>query len=486
MASFQEKLHARVAASNSLLCVGLDPAPQMLKGKGKTPALAALALNRRIIAATREFAAAFKPNIAFYEALGLPGLGVLTETLAMIPEDIPVILDAKRADVGSTSEGYARFVFDVLGVDAVTVSPYLGGDALAPFLAHHDRGVIVLCRTSNPGARDLQDLTADSLPLYQQVAHLAQTWNSAGNVWLVMGATYPSEMAWARAYFPGMWFLVPGVGAQGGDLEQAARAGLTAAGDGILISASRAIAGAADPGAAAVAMRDAINAVRDVVRAEARGQAPAQAVGAALSLSQTEDLVLALFDHGCVQFGSFTLKSGKTSPIYLDLRRTVADASLLRMAARAYERLLTPLTFDRLAAIPYAGLPIGTAVALEMNRSLIYPRREVKSYGTGRAIEGVYKAGETVAIIDDVVTNGASKVEALAPLGAAGLVVRDIVVLIDREQGGAQELAAHGLRLHSVLTISTLLEVLKRRGRISAEQWAQLRAYLDGEGRQGG
>lgn len=486
MATFQQKLEKRIAASNSLLCVGLDPAPQMLKGKGKTPALAALALNRRIIEATHDVAAAFKPNIAFYEALGLPGLGVLTETLAMIPDDIPVILDAKRADVGSTSEGYARFVFDVLGVDAVTVSPYLGGDALAPFLAHNDRGVIVLCRTSNPGARDLQDLTADSLPLYQQVAHLAQTWNAAGNVWLVMGATYPSEMAWARAYFPGMWFLVPGVGAQGGDLEQAARAGLTAAGDGILISASRAIAGAANPHDAAQAMRDAINAVRDDVRSKARGAQPAVAASSALSTSQTEDLVLGLYDHGCVQFGSFTLKSGKTSPIYLDLRRTVADAGLLRMVARAYERLLTPLTFDRLAAIPYAGLPIGTAVALEMNRSLIYPRREVKSYGTGKAIEGAFKAGETAAIIDDVITTGLSKVEVLAPLGAAGLVVRDIVVLIDREQGGAAELAAHGLRLHSVLNITTMIDILQRRGRISAEQHAGVRAYLAEEaGRSG-
>ncbi len=486
MATFQQKLEARIAATNSLLCVGLDPAPQMLKGRGKTPALAALALNRRVIEATKDLAAAYKPNIAFYEALGLPGLGVLTETLAMIPDDIPVILDAKRADVGSTSEGYAQFVFDVLNVDAVTVSPYLGGDALAPFLAHGDRGVIVLCRTSNPGARDLQDLTADSLPLYQQVAHLAQTWNANGNVWLVMGATYPSEMAWARAYFPDMWFLVPGVGAQGGDLEQAARAGLRASGDGILISASRAIMGAASPRTAALAMRDAINAVRNEARSKATTAGKAPAASAALSRSQIEDLVLALYDHGCVQFGSFTLKSGKTSPVYLDLRRTVADAGLLRMAARAYERLLTPLTFDRLAAIPYAGLPIGTAVALEMNRSLIYPRREVKSYGTGKAIEGVFKAGETVAIIDDVITNGASKVEALAPLSAAGLVVRDIVVLIDREQGGAEELAAHGLRLHSVLNITTLFEILKRRGRISAEQYAIVRAYLAEEGGRGG
>lgn len=482
MTAFFDKLTARVKARDSLLCVGLDPAPQMLDGKGKSPAHDALALNRRTIEATLDYACAYKPNIAFYEALGLPGFGVLTETLAMIPDDIPVILDAKRADVGSTSQGYARFVFDVLQVDAVTVNPYLGGDALAPFLAHADRGIFVLCRTSNPGARDLQDLNADGIPLYQQVAHLAQTWNTAGNVCLVMGATYPSEMAWARQFFPQMWFLVPGVGAQGGDLEAAVRAGLNAQGDGIVVAASRAIMGAADPGAAARRMRDVINGIRH----EQGRQGDQPAGHEAVSSRQVEELVLGLFEAGCVQFGEFTLKSGIKSPIYIDLRRTVADAGLLRMVARAYERLLTPLTFDRLAAIPYAGLPIGAAVALEMNKPLIYPRREVKSYGTGRAIEGVYKQGETVAIIDDLITTGGSKIEALAPLEAAGLTVQDIVVLIDRGQGGSAELAGRGLRLHSVLSMQTLLDVLVQRRRISAEQRATVAAFLAGEGAHSG
>lgn len=190
---------------------------------------------------------------------------------------------------------------------------------------------------------------------------------------------------------------------------------------------------------------------------------------------------MGLHAAGCVQFGSFTLKSGQVSPIYIDVRRAVAHPNLLRMIARAYERELTPLTFDRLAAIPYAGLPIGTAVALEMNRPLIYPRREVKRYGTGKAIEGVFEAGETVALLDDVITNGASKVEALAPLTAAGLKVQDIIVLIDRQQGGAQEMAAHGLRLHSVLTISDLVDILKRRGRMTDEDAQNVRQYLAGE-----
>ncbi len=486
MKTFFEKLTARITATDSLLCVGLDPAPQMLAGKGKTPALAALNVNRRTINATKDLACAYKPNIAFYEALGLPGFGVLTETLAMIPPDIPIILDAKRADVGPTSDAYARFVFDVLRVDAVTVNPYLGGDALAPFLARADKGIFVLCRTSNPGAHDLQDLVSDGVPLYQRVAHLAATWNTAGNVCLVMGATFPEEIAWARQQFPTSWFLVPGVGPQGGDLETAVRAGLNAAGDGLVIAVSRAIMAAQDPMDAAAELRNAINSLR---RSHLAGQGqPVSVTQGAAQLAHAADiegLALGLHSAGCIQFGSFTLKSGQVSPIYLDLRRLVAEPALLRSVARAYARLLNPLVFDRLAAIPYAGLPIGTAVALEMGRPLIYPRREAKSYGTGKSIEGVYELGDTVVLIDDVVTTGATKLEAISPLKAAGLRVQDIVVLIDREQGAAAELGAHGLRLHSVLTMTTLLDILARHRRITVDEYQRVRAYLAAEGTGG-
>lgn len=471
--TFNEKLRTRINTVDSLLCVGLDPSPALYKGGGRTPAHAALAINRRTIEATLDLACCYKPNIAFYEALGLPGLGVLTETLAMIPDDVPVLLDAKRADVGSTSEAYVRYVFDVLNVDAVTVNPYLGGDAVMPFIERREKGVFVLCRTSNPGARDLQDLLVDGEPLYRKVGRLAMSWNSAGNVHLVMGATYPQELAWARQEWPDAWFLVPGVGAQGGDLAAAVAAGSDAGGSGLIVAASRAIMGANDPRQAANELRLAINEVR-------RQKAPGAAVGTVES-SELEELAVGLYDAGCVQFGEFTLKSGKSSPVYLDLRRLVGSAALMRLAARAYARALAPLHFDRLAAIPYAGLPIGTAVAVETGKPLIYPRREVKAYGAGKAIEGAFAAGETVAIIDDVVTTGATKHEAMAPLLAAGLQVQDVVVLVDREQGGPADLAAAGLRLHSIFTMSSLLDVLARRNRVNAESVARVRAYLAAE-----
>ncbi len=199
-----------------------------------------------------------------------------------------------------------------------------------------------------------------------------------------------------------------------------------------------------------------------------------------LPIYQSTNLPTALFDANCVQFGSFTLKSGLTSPIYVDLRLLVSHPSLLRDAAHAMAEVARGLEFDRFAAIPYAGLPIGVALALEMERPLIYPRREVKAHGTRRAIEGGFEPGETVLLVDDLITRGDSKLEAIAPLEAAGLTVRDVLVLIDREQGGEQDLAQRGYRLHAVLRLAEILDVLRETGRITPAQHAKVLAYLWG------
>jgi len=458
--------------NDSLLCVGIDPQLDAVPDADLRSRTAGL------VDATAAFACCFKPNYAFFEARGIPGLEALAATIAHVHgKGLPVILDAKRGDVASSAAAYARAAFEVWGADAVTLNPFLGSDSIEPFAACADRGMFLLCRTSNPGARDLQELSADGRMVYEHVAALATSWNRAGNVGLVVGATWPEELARVRKITPDQWILLPGVGTQGGDLEASLAAGLRPDGLGVVVTVSRAIAQAADPGAAARGFRDRINAAR---RGRARAATRTVAAAApAVDASLVDEIALGLHALGAVRFGEFTLKSGKISPVYIDLRLLVSDPALMRIAARAMAGLLKGIPCDRIAAIPYGGLPIGQAVSLEAGLPLLYPRREVMDYGTRKAIEGAFAPGETVAVLDDLVTTGGSKLEAIAPLAEAGLVVRDVVVLVDRGQGGAEELAARGLRLHAVLTLEALLEALVRRGAVEAGTAATVRSALE-------
>jgi orotidine-5'-phosphate decarboxylase len=246
--SCAELLASHFAAGRHL-AVGLDTDPKRIPesvAPGAEPAERVVEFNRRIVEATADLAYAYKPNAAFYEALGADGFRALEQTVAAIRRDAPdaaVILDAKRADIGSTNAGYVAAAFDRLGVDALTVHPYLGGEALAPFLARAEKLVFVLARTSNPGAGELQDLVADGVPLYRHVARtVAGGWNAAGNCGLVVGATYPEEMRAIRADIPAeMPILVPGAGAQGGDVAAVVAANREAGSDAFLINSSRSI-----------------------------------------------------------------------------------------------------------------------------------------------------------------------------------------------------------------------------------------------------
>lgn len=197
-----------------------------------------------------------------------------------------------------------------------------------------------------------------------------------------------------------------------------------------------------------------------------------------MTLERYAALADGLLDLGCVRFGSFTLKSGRTSPIYLDLRRLVARPRLLAQTAAAYADLLRGLEFDLIAALPYAALPIGTAVSLQGDWPLIYPRKEIKAYGTKAAIEGLYQPGQRVVVLDDLITTGESKLEGIEKLTAAGLLVTDIVVLIDRQSGGVDFMAQHGYRLHSVFTLPELLDYWEANRAVPADLLAQARAYL--------
>ncbi len=265
------RLEARMEASGSLLCVGLDPQPSRMPIRFRSDPDPLFNFCRHIVDATASFTCAFKPNTAFFEADGAHGWEQLAMLFAHLREHCPqhfTVCDAKRADIGSTNRGYVQAVFDELGADSITLHPYLGREALAPFLEREDKVSIVLCRTSNPGAGELQDLVSDGKPLWQHVAErVSNAWNSKGNCMLVVGATYPEEMRRIRSVAPPMTLLVPGIGAQGGDIDAVMNAGLRADGKGLLLASSRAIVYSEDPARAARATRDAINTAREAVLA---------------------------------------------------------------------------------------------------------------------------------------------------------------------------------------------------------------------------
>ena len=270
--TFIEKLRTRWQQADSLLCVGLDPDPAKFPDAFVDDEDALFSFCRDIVDATAEFACAFKPQIAYFAAHN-GGEAALQRLIAHINgahPDVPVILDAKRGDIGSTAEQYAVEAFDRFGADAVTLNPYMGRDSAAPFLQRDDRGGVFLCHTSNPGARDFQELVVDGEPLYQRVARtIASEWNDSGNCALVLGATFPEELRVIRGIVGEMPLLVPGVGAQGGDVGAVVRHGRTTDGTGLMINSSRGILyasrgeGYAEAAAgAARSLRDQINRYR--------------------------------------------------------------------------------------------------------------------------------------------------------------------------------------------------------------------------------
>ncbi len=264
---FIDELRQRWQQADTLVCVGLDPEPARFPARFADDADAVFAFCRDIVDATAEYACAFKPQIAHFAALGAEH--ALTRLIAHIHAahpGIPVILDSKRGDIGSTAQHYAAEAFDRYRADAVTVNPYLGRDSVQPFLDRADKGVIVLCRTSNPGAGDLQDLLVHGRPLYQQVAQkVAHEWNAHGNCALVVGATWPEQLREVRGIAGDLPFLVPGVGAQGGDVEAVVRNARTADGTGLIVSSSRAILYASSGDDFADAAREAARALRETI-----------------------------------------------------------------------------------------------------------------------------------------------------------------------------------------------------------------------------
>lgn len=267
--TFKAKLRASEDASGSLLCLGLDPEPDLLPASVERSPQGIARFLRTTVEAVGDSVSSYKLNLAFYERWGRESSWLLEQSLAALPKDRPVILDAKRGDVGSTAQAYAHALFEAWGADAATVHPYLGYDSVAPFLAHKEKEVFIVCRTSNPGAAEFQHLRSEGEALYRHIARAGVRWDHHGNVAFVVGATAPAELRDIRQIAGDRLMLVPGIGAQGGDLAAAVRAALRTDGRGVIVPISRAIlfassgADFADAArAAAIRYRDAINALR--------------------------------------------------------------------------------------------------------------------------------------------------------------------------------------------------------------------------------
>ncbi len=485
--TFFESLEAAARKKGGPLCVGIDP--RIEKSNDSFDEL--VDYGRRVVDACSPFVVAFKPQLAFFERHGASGwnaLEAILDYIRTIDPDFPIILDAKRGDIGSTAEAYAQALLDRPGALAVTLSPYLGRESVEPFMSRKDKGVFLLCRTTNPGAGALQErILDDGTPFYLAVADEVLSWNRKSetpSVGLVVAGNDPRILASVRERHPETWFLAPGIGAQGGNADEAVAAGARSDGFGVLVSASRSVADASDPAAAAEELRDVLDEARKHRGAVKSGKSDTADEKAAssksfviLSEDERRELLEGLFRIGAFRTGEFLLKSGKISPFYIDLRRIGAEPRLLALAGRAYAELIAGIQADHIAGIPVAALPLATAASLASGMSLIFPRLEKKEHGSGARVEGVWKKGDCAVMLDDLITTGGSKREAAAVLKEAGLAVGDLVVLIERGTLGRRDMESAGIRLHSWARIEDLLQAGLAAGFLDEEMASKAEAF---------
>lgn len=438
--NFFEKLTQAVASHQTLLILGLDPNPEMMPFSQDTQAAQESLIIRLetwlklVIEQTSGLVCAYKPTLGFYEALGSQGLDLLSQIIAVIPDEIPIILDAKHGDL-NTSTLFAQTIFQQWGVDAVTVSPYGGQDQIAPFLLYPDHGVFVLCHTSNPGAVILQEYPTNDAPFYLQVVKEAKTWGTPDQLFFEVGTSSVQVIENIRAVAPERWLLMRSIWSQGNDINHLLQAGLNQEGEGVLIPIPQDFLRDENLSEKVTILNQEINQYRQQI---IQGSQHCELWSPNVCLLMPhpyQTLILQLYDIGCLLFGEYVQASGATFSYYIDLRKIISKPQLFHQVLTAYADILKSLNFDRIAGIPYGSLPTATGLSLMLHRPMIYPRKEVKAHGTRRLIEGNFQPGEKVVVVDDILITGKSARQGAEKLKSSGLMVEDIVVFIDHEEG---------------------------------------------------
>jgi len=497
--AFFVQLTEAISRHQSLLVTGLDPNPELLASWASARGLAGRSFLsqarhwiKAVIEATAPVVCAFKPSLGFYQALGPIGLELLTEVRDLVPAEIPLIIDAKHGDLNSSS-ALAHYLFKELGADGVTLSPLAGQDIAAPFLLYPDKGVVITCHSSNPAARVLQHYPGEEAPLFLHIVRESQLWATPEQLLLEVGTSDAAVLAAVRQAAPQRFLLLRSLWAEEDQLEPLLQAGLSEAGDGLLLPLPQNLLVEDDLAARADALRQQINGCRAQLQSQ-RQRAGAQSCdlwlpnatavkpprpgAAAADNDPLAPLIVDLFDIGCLLFGEYVQASGAVFNYYVDLRQIISDPNLFHRVLHSYGELLRQLDFDRIAGIPYGSLPTATGLSLQLHKPLIYPRKEVKAHGARRLIEGDFEAGDVAVVVDDILITGGSVLEGVAKLESSGLVVRDVVVFLDHggdhDRQAKQRLAAAGYRVHAVLDITRITQVLQQTGRLDADQVATL------------
>jgi uridine monophosphate synthetase len=492
---FFVQLTEAIAQRQSLLVTGLDPNPEMLQSWAARRDLAGRSFMsqarhwvKAVIEATAPHVCAYKPSLGFYQALGPVGLELLLEVRDLVPRDLPLIIDAKHGDLNSAS-ALAHYLFRELGADGVTLSPFAGQDIAAPFLLHSEKGVLITCHSSNPAARILQHAPSDDDPHYLRVVRESQLWATPEQLLLEVGTSDPAVLARVRREAPERFLLLRSLWSEEEKLLAMLDAGLGPAGDGLLLPLPQSLLVEDAIAEGADALRQRINAARERLLQQRTASADAEtcalwlppatpAEGLAVPVDPMAELIVDLFDIGCLLFGEFVQASGAVFSYYIDLRQIISDPNLFHRVLHAYAQQLEGLEFDRIAGIPYGSLPTATGLSLQLHKPLIYPRKEVKAHGARRLIEGDFEAGDRVVVVDDILITGGSVLEGIAKLESSGLTVLDVVVFIDHggdhDRQAKQRLAAAGYRCHAVLDIARITRELHRAGRLSDTQAGEL------------